>query len=141
MFQLDFQMSYFGSPILDVSYLLFTSSNEDIKCYEFDQLFDYYCEQLIDTMRLLDVSSSSSKIPSKQQLRDEFTLRGCYGAMFSLFSVPLRVVDHSNNDAIKQFLNKSTDGLAYRTNIYSDTTVRKLLANLLLYFDKKQFLD
>lgn len=132
-------MTYFGSPILDVSYLLFTSSNEDIKCDDFDQLFDYYCEQLIDTMLKLDLPSS--KIPSKQQLQDEFTLRGCYGAFFSLFSVPLRAIEHSNGDAIKQFLSKSDDGLIFRTNIYSNSKVKKLLANLLHYFDKKQFLN
>lgn len=132
-------MSYFGSPILDVSYLLFTSSNENIKCDEFDQLFNYYCEQLIDIMTQLDCATS--KIPSKHQLQNEFTLRGLYGAMFSLFSVPLRIVEHTNNDAIKKFLNKSQDGLAFRTNIYSNPKVQQLLANLLLHFDKKHFFD
>lgn len=132
-------MSYFGSPILDVSYLLFTSSNELITSIEFDQLFDYYCEQLIDVMVKLDVSSST--IPTKEQLQDEFNLRGCYGAFFSLFSVPLRLLEQANNNEVKQFLNKSQDGQEFRTQIYSNPKVQTLLINLLTYFNKKDFLN
>lgn len=132
-------MSYFGSPILDVSYLLFTSSNEMITHTEFDQLFDYYCEQLIGVMVKLDLPSSL--IPSKQQLQDEFDSRGCYGAFFSLFSVPLRILEQANNDEVKLFLNKSQEGCEFRAQIYSNQKVQKLLINLLTYFNKKPFLN
>lgn len=132
-------MSYFGSPILDVSYLLFTSSNEFVTCDEFDQLFEYYCDQLIEVMDKLDLCTST--IPSKQQLYDEFHLRGCYGAFFSLFSVPLRISEQANNDDVKQFLNKSQEGFKFRAQIYSNPIVQKLLINLLTYFNKKEFLN
>lgn len=132
-------MSYFGSPILDVSYLLFTSSNEHITVDEFDQLFDFYCDTLINTMIKLNLPSS--KIPSKQQLLTEFELRGCYGAFFSLFSVTLRTFENANNDEVKLFLNKSPEGVEFRKQIYSNAKAQKLLSNLLMYFNKKQFLN
>lgn len=132
-------MSYFGSPVLDVSYLLFTSSDEDIKSDEFDQLFDYYSDQLIGTMHKLELCTS--KIPSKKHLQDEFELRGCYGAFFSLFSVPLRVIEHSTNQSVKLFLNKSDEGIQFRTEIYSNSRAQQLLANLLHYFNKNEFLN
>lgn len=143
--QLDFQMSYFGSPILDVSYLLFTSSNETITPNEFDALFDFYCEQLINVMSKLNIPMDA--IPSKQQLQSEFNLRGCYGAFFSLFSVPLRMhqpmdaPNKSSNDEVKQFLSSSQDGHVFRKQIYSNAKVQPVLENLLNYFNKKQFLN
>lgn len=132
-------MSYIGSPILDVSYLMFSSSNENITTDEFDQLFDFYSDALIDTM--LKLNLPSSKVPSKQQLQQEFELRGCYGAFFSLFSVPLRILENTNNDAVKLFLNKSQEGIEFRTQIYSNPKARILLSNLLTYFNKKPFLN
>lgn len=132
-------MSYFGSPILDVSYLLFTSSNDMITCDEFDQLFDYYCEQLIAVM--LKMHLPTSIIPSKVNLQTEFNERGVYGAFFSLFSVPMRILEHATDNAVQKFLNKSQEGLDFRTQIYSNANVQQLLINLLIYFNKKQFLD
>ncbi|XP_055315524.1 uncharacterized protein LOC129575663, partial [Sitodiplosis mosellana] len=135
---LDFQMSYFGSPILDVSYLLFTSANDTVTSDEFNQLFDYYCEQLIDVMLKLDLPTST--IPSKIQLQNEFDVRGCYGAFFSLFSVPMRILEHANDNDVKLFLNKSQEGREFREQIYSNPNVQTLLINLLTYFNKKHFL-
>lgn len=138
-------MSYFGSPILDVSYLLFTSSNETITSNDFDELFDFYCEQLISDMIKLDISLDA--MPSKQHLQSEFHLRGCYGAFFSLFCVPLRMYqpsmaqDDSSNDDVKKFLSSSHDGHDFRLQIYSNPQTQIVLENLLRYFIKKQFLN
>lgn len=132
-------MSYFGSPILDVSYLLFTSSNDTVACDEFDQLFDYYCDQLIAVM--LKLYLPTSMIPSKVSLQTEFNERGVYGAFFSLFSVPMRILEHATDNAVQKFLNKSQEGLEFRSQIYSNANVKKLLMNLLIYFNKKHFLD
>lgn len=138
--QLDFQMSYYGSPILDVSYLLFTSSNEQIRTHEFDHLFDYYCDQLIDVMQRMDLPSD--KIPNKLQLHTEFQLRGCYGGFFALFSVPLRVCHRSiGKTAVQQFLSQNEDGHIFRRQLYSNERAKKILTILLKYFDEKMLLN
>lgn len=132
-------MSYFGSPMLDISYLLFSSPNESITSVEFEQLLDYYCDQLIDTLKTLDIPTS--KIPNKQQLYDDFNMRGCYGAFFCLFIVPLRHYLDTNNDGVQKFLSKTDEGSAFRREIFADQQAQKVLANLLRYFNKKQFLN
>lgn len=133
-------MSYYGSPILDVSYFLFTSSNEHIRTYEFDRLFDYYCDQLIDMMRKLNLPSDT--IPSKRQLHTEFRLRGCYGGLFALFSVPLRICNTPiDKTAIQQFLSRTEDGRTFRRQLYSNERATKILIILLKYFDEKMLLN
>lgn len=132
-------MSYYGSPILDVSYFLFTSSNEHIRAHEFDRLFDYYCDQFIDIMRKLNVDLA--KIPSKRQLHAEFQMRGCYGGFFALFSVPLRICHTSiDKTAVQQFLSQTDDGRTFRRQLYSNERAKKILTILLKYFDEKMFL-
>lgn len=125
--------------MLDVSYLLFTSSTENIAPIEFDLLVDYYSNQLIKMMTKLNVAAS--KIPTKQQLLDEFCLRGCYGAFFSLFSVPLRVLPTTNDDNVKEFLSNSEHGREFRAQIYANKNAQQILSNLLVYFNKKRFLN
>lgn len=125
--------------MLDVSYLLFTSSSENIAPVEFDLLIDYYSNELIEVMTTLDVASS--QIPTKQQLLDEFYLRGCYGAFFSLFSVPLRILPTTTDDNVNKFLSDSEQGRTFRTHIYANKTAQKILSNLLVYFNKKRFLN
>lgn len=133
-------MSYYGSPILDVSYFLFTSSNEHIRTPEFDRLFDYYCDQLIDIMPRLNLSLD--KIPSKRQLHTEFRMRGCYGGFFALFSVPLRVCNTSiDKTAVQQFLSRTEDGRIFRKQLYSNERAKKILTILLEYFDAKALLN
>lgn len=136
-------MSYYGNFSLDVSYLLFTSSNENITSNDFDELFSFYCDQLIDKMIKLNIPSS--KIPSKEQLQNDFQARGCYGAFFSLFCVPLRMhqpeTGDSSNDDVKNFLSSSPDAHAFRMKIYSNPKTQIVLENLLNYFNKKQFLN
>lgn len=132
-------MSYFGSPMLDISYFLFSSPNETISSIEFEHLLNYYNDHLIETMTTLEIQTS--QIPSKQQLYDEFLLRGCYGAFFSLFSVPLRHFPDTNNEGVMKFLDKTDEGKAFRRQIFSDQQTKKVLTNLLRYFDKKAFLN
>lgn len=133
-------MSYYGSPILDVSYFLFTSSNEHIGSPEFDQLFDYYCDQLIEIMRKLDLALD--KIPTKRQLHTEFQMRGCYGGFFALFSVPLRVCNTPvDKTAVQQFLSCTESGRTFRRQLYSNERAKKILTILLEYFDEKTLLN
>lgn len=130
-------MAYYGSPILDISYLLFTSSNSEITYDQFDELISQYFDELIEMMTKLNVSN----IPDKKRLHTDFQERGCYGAFFSIFSVPMRITDNATNDEIEKFLSDSTEGLEFRKQLYSNEKARKVLTNLLKYFDRKEFFN
>lgn len=137
-FQLDFQMCYWGSPILDVAYLLFTSATAAITTCDWDVLIEYYFGELISTLHLLDCGAIC---PSKEQLYQQFRARAILGAAFSLFSVPMRMLDRPPKNAILKFLDISGEGQSYRQEIYGQENTRKLLKNLLLYFDENNLLD
>lgn len=131
-------MCYWGSPILDVAYLLFTSSTAATTACEWDDLIEYYVSELISTLQILECSAIC---PSKEQLHRQFDTRAILGAAFSLFSVPMRMMDRPPIDAIKKFFDVSDEGQKYRREIYSRESTLELLRNLLLYFDGKNLLD
>lgn len=131
-------MCYWGSPILDVAYLLFTSSAATVTASDWDALIEYYFNELISVLQQLECSAIS---PSKEHFYQQFHNRAVLGAAFSLFSVPMRMMDRPPSDAIIKFLDVSDEGQKYRHQIYSEVNTRKLLKALLLYFDEKRLLD
>lgn len=131
-------MCYWGSPILDVAYLLFTSSAAAVTASDWDALIEYYFNELISVLRQLECNAMC---PSKKQLYHQLHNRAILGAAFSLFSVPMRMMDRPPSDAIIKFLDVSDDGQKYRHQIYSEVNTRKQLKALLLYFDGKKLLD
>lgn len=138
IFQLDFQMCYWGSPVLDIAYLLFTSSAATITACDWDALIEYYMSKLISALQLLDCSAIC---PSKEQLHHQFSSRAILGAAFSLFSVPMRMMERPPIDAINKFFDVSDEGQKYRREIYSRQSTLEMLRNLLQYFDGKNLLD
>lgn len=91
---------------------------------------------MLHTMNLNDIP-----VPSKQQLLDEFAANGRYGAFFSLFSIPMRVLKNAESDEVKRFLSDTIESQLFRQQIYSEPTARKLLENLLNYFNEKSYLN
>lgn len=132
-------MSFFGSPILDVSYLLFTSLSESIEPKDFDSLFAFYCDELLSVLQTIDLHNIA--IPTKDHLCKAFAAKSRYSAIFSLFSVPIRVLENAKNDEVKRFLDDSEDGHTFRHQIYSNPLAQRLLKTLLLYFNEKLFLE
>lgn len=100
-------------------------------------LFERYFDDLIELMKTLNVSI----IPTRNQLFKQFQKRACYGAFFSLFSVPMRLLKNADNDAIKKFLSDSTEGEEFRRKLYSNDMAQRQLGNLLMYFNENKFLD
>lgn len=123
---------------MDVAYLLFTSATAAITTCDWDALIEYYFGELISTLHLLD---SDAICPNKEQLHQQFRARAVLGAAFSLFSVPMRMLDRPPKNAISKFLDVSGVGQGYRLDIYSQESTRKLLRSLLLYFDEMNLLD
>lgn len=131
-------MCYWGSPMLDVAYLLFTSSTVDVTASEWNALIEYYIDELVSAFDLLELTANR---PSKDELRQQFRNRAVVGAAFSLFTIPLRMLEKPQENPVAKFLNDSDENRQYRRKIYSDANTLKMLKNLLLFFDEKNLLD
>lgn len=137
--QIDFQVGYWGSPVLDLTYLLFTSSHCDVKDTEWEQLIRLYYDELNEMLIKLKYNST---IPIFDAIYGEVIERGIYSAMFALFSVTMRLFDdvEDNNEVLK-FFGRTDDEKQFRVNLMSRPQIQRLLANLLLYYEKMGYLN
>ncbi|XP_070506302.1 uncharacterized protein [Chironomus tepperi] len=113
----DFGLSYFGSPGIDLTYLLFTSSAADIADYEIDVLLQHYHTTLHKTLIKLNFPR---QIPSLIQIHNHFMKRGIIGVLYTILLLPMRF---SQNDYFK------------------DQEMKDRLIFLLDYFGRKGFLN
>lgn len=117
LFKVDFGLSYFGSPGIDLTYLLFTSSANDIADYEIDILLQHYHTILHKTLIKLNFPL---QIPSLIQIHNYFMKRGIIGVLYTILLLPMRF---SQND------------------YFMDREMKDRLVFLLDYFGRKGFLD
>lgn len=130
-------MSYFGSPILDLSYLLFTSSSEEISARDLDELLEYYFSEITKAMSLLRIERTYTR----EEFERSFSEKAIYGAAFSLFCVPMRLIQHPPKDAVLKFLDIVEPSLPFRQQIYSQPRAKVSLKKMLLYFQQKNIFD
>jgi thiamine kinase-like enzyme len=75
---IDFQITRFSSPALDLQYFLCTSTNDDIRFRERDHLLTEYHEELTDTLRSLGIDPEELTL---QQLKEEFERKEVFGLL------------------------------------------------------------
>lgn len=127
-------MSYLGSPALDLCYLLFTSSSEQIRARDWNELIEFY----ITEMENLAKWTQNAMAFSRQEFERVFLDRAIFGAAFCLFTIPMRSIEHPTKDSVMKFLDASESSQQFRHEIYSRTTVKGLLKTILLYFVEKK---
>ncbi|KAG5684036.1 hypothetical protein PVAND_013289 [Polypedilum vanderplanki] len=100
----DFGLTYFGSPGLDLAYVLFTSASNEITDYQFDTLIQHYHSTLYKTLILLNYARP---IPSLIQIHNHFMKRGIIGVLYAFLLLPMRFVqnDYFKDDDMKERLN------------------------------------
>lgn len=129
-------MSYFGSPAIDLSYLLFTSSSDDVKDYEIDVLLQFYHKTLHENLMKMNYSLP---IPSLIQIHSYFLRCGVIGFLYSCLLLPMRF--SSSPRDLSALVDQSEEALEIRKQLFSDEALKKRFQFLLNYFDRKGFLD
>lgn len=122
-----------------MTYLLFTSSHADVKDPEWEQLIQHYYDELQAALIQLNYQHH---IPTFHELHEQVAARGVYSAMFSIFSVTMRLLEEVEDDSIVlRFFGRGEEDKKLRIELMQRPKTRLLLENLLSYFDQKGFLD
>lgn len=124
-------MSYWGSPALDISYLLFTSSSKDITTENLSDLLIFYYEKLSQSFDQLEIIQERRL--SKDNFLHEFYSKGIFGAAYCLFTIPMRLIETPSTDAVMKFLDSSENGENFRRKIYAQPDVKALIGKVLKF--------
>ncbi|XP_031765268.1 uncharacterized protein LOC116412978 [Galleria mellonella] len=95
---IDFQTISANSPVHDLYYFIFTSSDEEFRRKYYEQLLDHYYQQLCRALRNLNLDSEKH-YPKKSYEKDlkEFVR---FGLFHGVFSLPMITVDAENAPAL-----------------------------------------
>ncbi|KFB37117.1 AGAP003766-PA-like protein [Anopheles sinensis] len=134
----DFATGFFGSPAIDLSYLLFTSATNDVTVEDFDLLLQHYHGELVDTLTKLKYSKP---IPTLLDIQVEMLRKGHNGVMFSTFLIPLRLLEDTSNADLGGLLGTTEEAIAFRKRLFSHPRYQDRMEYLLNFYDRKGYLD
>lgn len=137
----DYQMCTVGSPVLDLVYVLYTSSAETLGEEDWNDLITLYWTTLTDTLQRLQFSARP--IPTLNQLqqdRRERTNYAMYSALFTLAVRNLEVVDVVD-DALAKMMDEGAECHQFRVRMLLNPKIQKALAYLLNFFDRNGLFD
>ncbi|ETN60248.1 Juvenile hormone-inducible protein [Anopheles darlingi] len=134
----DYATGFFGSPAIDLSYLLFTSAANDVTVDDFDLLLQHYHAELVDTLTKLKYGK---RIPTLLDIQIEMLRKGHNGVMFSTFLIPLRLLEDTANADLGGLLGRSEEAIAFRQRLFSHPRYQDRMEYLLNFYDRKGYLD
>lgn len=136
---IDFQMVHAGSPVLDISYTLFSSSEVSARENEFDFLLSYYHDKL---SFMLNQLGYKNEIPTLDFLSNQMLLRGIYGVPLGIWGTIHRYPKDGNERNEMDVLTSDSEELKlYWHNLLSNPTCHDKVMFLLNYYDSKGYLD
>ncbi|XP_058818073.1 uncharacterized protein LOC131681334 [Topomyia yanbarensis] len=135
----DYAISYFGSPGIDLSFLLFTSSSNEVSTDDFDSLVQYYYKHLMEHLQCLGVSSQ--EVPTLLDIQMEVLRKGFIGVMYSTFLIPLRLIEDTANADLGNLLGSTEEAMHFRRQLFKHPKYQERMEYLLNYYDRKGFLD
>lgn len=134
----DFAISYFGSPAIDLSFLLFTSSADDVNEEQFDHVLQIYHQSLLETLNQLGYSR---KLPTLLDIQEDMLRKGFIGVMYATFLLPLRVIEDTASADLGHLLGSNEEAVQFRGSLYQNPRYQRRMEYLLNYFDRKGYLE
>ncbi|XP_067003280.1 uncharacterized protein [Anabrus simplex] len=90
---IDFQLARYGSPVLDLSFMIYSCTTKELLNSHYDNLLQCYYQSVCEF--LTDLGSSPETIFSYKNFQSEVSAYFLFGLGMSLESVPLSLVDNS----------------------------------------------
>lgn len=135
---IDFQMVCVGSPVMDICYALFSSSDEAMREKEFDDLIRYYHEQLSLILKKLGYMK---EIPTLDTLHTQILKRGIYGVPLGILGTIGRYSGKTSENEMELLVSESEESQVYWCNVFKNPKCREKIMFLLNYFDSKGYFD
>ncbi|XP_055856528.1 uncharacterized protein LOC129919609 [Episyrphus balteatus] len=135
---IDYQMSRYSSPVLDLFYFLLSSPSLDIKVSCFDEFIQYYHENLVENLKLLKYPK---KIPTLKQLRMDLMKYSFWSIAITTGVLTAVLLDPTENASMNNFFEQNEEAKDFQTQLYANPRYIKHLDVLLPWMDKMGYLD
>lgn len=132
---IDFQLSFWGTPAVDLYYLLYLVCNKEARDNHRQEIICHYYKKLVET---LDKFGHMGTVPTLLDINNELLKAGFLEVVIVVCFIPFLFADPST--AMNVF-SETKDAKAYRRQLYSSSQYREILEPLLPQFLHKGFLN
>ncbi|KAJ9583827.1 hypothetical protein L9F63_021830 [Diploptera punctata] len=133
---IDFQLSRFSSPALDLQYFIYTSPNEDVRSQKTDYLIEVYHKELCEYLKMM---GQHDKLISLEELKKEFEEKYFFGFNTACTVLTAVLADPSEAFDLEHFKedDESSFDPKYMEKTYSGNRFKNAFQNLLPHFESK----
>uniref|UniRef100_A0A182TC40 CHK domain-containing protein n=1 Tax=Anopheles maculatus TaxID=74869 RepID=A0A182TC40_9DIPT len=128
---IDYQLSYWSSPAMDLLYFIFTSVNGDFKLSQMDYMIQYYHENLIECLNFLEYSG---KLPLLKDLHSDIIEHHLFGLMISFSILPVCLMEKSDDASMDIMMDQGDAGIAFKLRMYNNPAYVKQMKQILEFF-------
>lgn len=118
----DYQLSVWTTPALDIFNIMISSWQEDIKIKKFDYLINYYYDTLVKSLKMLKYQGN---IPTLEKLHKELKKRCFIGSAFTIEGL-----------SISMFTSDEVDGEEYYYQLLNNKRFLKALEQVFPFLDE-----
>lgn len=97
---MDWQLSRFGSPVLDLSYYFLTSTTKEFRSQHYDRLIEIYYESLKEIIQLC--GSNPEQLFGWNDLQEQFKKFGKFGLIMAPMLLQTIVSDPENINSMEK---------------------------------------
>lgn len=134
----DYQMSYYSSPGLDLNYFINTSPHNDIRENQIEEILHVYYDQFSSTLKAMGVTY----IPSMYDVRNEIKRCEYYGLMAACNILPFVVLNkEASGDSSFENLGDEQESEKQQTAMYTNHLYENAIKPILRRFDEHKILD
>lgn len=134
----DYQLCWYTSPGIDLNYFFNTSTTNDVREKQFSELMEHYYREFSRSLKQLDVK----KIPSLDDLYDEYSRCEFYGFMAAAAILPILLLQKENSqESHLEKVNDEEAGTNMRNAMYFNDTYQTAVKPILLRFENNGVLD
>lgn len=135
---LDFQISFYGCPAMDLSYLLYTSSADDVQEKEWDQLLMLYHRELVSSLEKFEYPK---RLPTLSDIHKGMLTKGFLGCLFSFLLVGVRQVEDTANADLAHLMNDDDEANEFREMMFTHPKFVARIQYLLDFYERKGYLE
>ncbi|XP_066992697.2 uncharacterized protein [Anabrus simplex] len=136
----DFQLSFLGSPAMDLTYFLYSSSKNEVRASHLDEVLKMYHTQLCETLAALGCSTD---VFSFQDLKNEMKRVAIYGLFAASNVLAVVVADAEEAPDMAELTEEdmSNEETSPWEKTLNNPRFREALQQMLPHFDKMGVFD
>lgn len=133
----DYQMSFYSSPGIDINYFLNTSPRLEVRQQSRDELVKSYYLEFSKTLNILDDAGWKTPLISLDEMKQEIETREFFGFMASVGILPIVMMDKETAKAANlESLTGDETAAKIRTAMYNNPIYVQAMKHIIKRFDK-----